>query len=237
MNKQTVKFIFIAIVLIFVLWNLYPSYKWFTMSQQEQETRERLKDPLVSKSLNLGLDIRGGMNLILELETDKLPNKLSLYDAQQQSIEIIRNRIDQFGVAEPLITRQGDKWITVQIPGIKDPDRAIDLIGKTALLEFKLVDDKIVVSDYMDDKGEIDITKVPEDIEIIKGKDYGYYALKKNSQLTGAMLSNAEVKVGGDYGAPYVALNFNREGAVRFSDITGNNINKQWMELFNRLQL
>ena len=56
-------------------------------------------------------------------------------------MEIIRNRVDQFGVAEPLIQRQGEDRIAVQLPGLTDRQRAIDLIGKTALLEFKLVDD------------------------------------------------------------------------------------------------
>ncbi len=227
MKKNTVKLIIIGLVLAFSIWYLYPSVKWFTLPKNERETRERLKDPLLDKKINLGLDLRGGMHLILELETDKLTGKTTLKDAIDQSIEIVRNRIDQFGVAEPIITKQGDKWIIVQLPGIQDPDRAIELVGKTALLEFKLVEENVAISDYMDDKGEIVQEKIPEGIEILKGKDHGYYALKKAGGLTGAYLSNAEVKVGGDYGAPYVAIMFNKEGAVRFSDITGNNINKR----------
>ncbi|HDL20034.1 MAG TPA: protein translocase subunit SecD, partial [Nitrospirae bacterium] len=62
--------------------------------------------------------------------------------AADQALETIRNRIDQFGVAEPTIQRQGTNEIVVQLPGVKDPKRAIDLIGKTAQLEFKLVDDE-----------------------------------------------------------------------------------------------
>ena len=60
--------------------------------------------------------------------------------ATDQVLEIIRNRIDQFGVAEPTILRQGANEIVVQLPGVKDPKRAVDIIGKTAQLEFKLVD-------------------------------------------------------------------------------------------------
>lgn len=227
MSKSSIKLILILLVLGFAVWNLYPSYRWFTMSQTERENREHLSDPLIGKALNLGLDIKGGMNLILELDTSNIPNNMTLNEAQVQSIEIIRNRIDQYGVAEPVIAKQGDKWITVQIPGIKNPDRAIDLIGKTALLEFKLVDDKINPTDYINDSGDVDISKVPDGIEILKGKDRGYYAVKKDTKLTGALLTNAEVKVGGDYGAPYVAISFNREGAILFSSITGANINKQ----------
>ncbi len=227
MSKSSIKLILILLVLGFAVWNLYPSYRWFTMSKAERENRERLSDTLIKKALNLGLDIKGGMNLILELDTSNIPDNMTLNEAQSQSIEIIRNRIDQFGVAEPVIAKQGDQWITVQIPGIKNLDRAIELIGKTALLEFKLVDDKINTSDYINDAGEIETSKIPAGIEILKGKDRGYYAVKKETKLTGAMLTNAEVKVGGDYGAPYVAISFNREGANLFSAITGSNINKQ----------
>jgi preprotein translocase subunit SecD len=62
--------------------------------------------------------------------------------AVDQALETIRNRVDQFGVAEPDISRQGEDMILIQLPGIKDPERAKDLIGKTALLEFKLVDEE-----------------------------------------------------------------------------------------------
>ena len=61
--------------------------------------------------------------------------------AVDQSLETIRNRIDQFGVSEPIIQRQGDRDILIQLPGIQDPERAKELIGKTAVLEFKLVRD------------------------------------------------------------------------------------------------
>ncbi len=61
-------------------------------------------------------------------------------NAVTQSLEIIRNRIDQFGVAEPVIVRQGKDEIVLQLPGIKDPERAIELVGRTAQLQFKLVD-------------------------------------------------------------------------------------------------
>jgi len=63
-------------------------------------------------------------------------------EAVRVGLETIRNRVDQFGVAEPSIQRQGDNRILVQLPGVQDPDRAKALIGKTALLEFKLVDDR-----------------------------------------------------------------------------------------------
>jgi preprotein translocase subunit SecD len=67
--------------------------------------------------------------------------------AVDQSLETIRNRVDQFGVSEPIIQRQGQQDILIQLPGIQDPERAKEIIGKTALLEFKLVDDAANVED------------------------------------------------------------------------------------------
>src|SRR5208282_1107926 len=66
--------------------------------------------------------------------------------ATDQVLEIIRNRIDQFGVAEPTIQRQAENEIVVQLPGVKDPKRAIEIIGKTAQLEFKLADDEASIA-------------------------------------------------------------------------------------------
>jgi preprotein translocase subunit SecD len=60
----------------------------------------------------------------------------------EHSLETIRNRVDQFGIAEPEIIPEGENRIIIQLPGIKDPERAKNLIGKTALLEFKIVDDE-----------------------------------------------------------------------------------------------
>src|SRR2546428_5823190 len=68
-------------------------------------------------------------------------------DAVRQGVETIRNRVDQFGVAEPTITRQGDDRILIQLPGVQDPDRAKALIGKTAHLEFRLLDEKMSPED------------------------------------------------------------------------------------------
>ena len=91
------------------------------------------------EKIDLGLDLQGGMHLVLKVETEKMPEEVRS-GAVDRALEIIRNRIDQFGVREPSIQKQGLDRIVVQLPGITDPERAISLIGKTALLEFKLVE-------------------------------------------------------------------------------------------------
>ena len=94
---------------------------------------------LRENAMKLGLDLQGGVYLVYEVDLSKIPPKDRKGDEVDRAIEIIRNRIDQFGVAEPLIQKQGQNRIVVQLPGITDPARAKDLIGKTARLEFRLV--------------------------------------------------------------------------------------------------
>ncbi|MCK5766991.1 MAG: protein translocase subunit SecD, partial [Candidatus Atribacteria bacterium] len=89
----------------------------------------------LDEKINLGLDLQGGSHVILECKDS--PNALVDDDAVNRVLEVIRNRVDQLGVSEPVIQRQGNNRILVQLPGIDDPEAAVDLIGKTALLEFK----------------------------------------------------------------------------------------------------
>ncbi|MBW6516724.1 MAG: protein translocase subunit SecD [Candidatus Cloacimonetes bacterium] len=90
------------------------------------------------KRIRLGLDLQGGMQIMLEVEYDELP-EAEKDDAVRSAVEIVRNRIDQFGVAEPSIQRIGRNRIMVQLPGLQEFERAKELIGRTALLEFKLL--------------------------------------------------------------------------------------------------
>src|SRR3990167_7974449 len=99
---------------------------------------------------NLGLDLKGGMHLLLQVETDKVSEK-HREGAVERAVEIIQNRIDQFGVREPYITKQGKSQIVVQLPGITDQDRARDIVAKTAHLEFKLIsDDEKVIKETIE---------------------------------------------------------------------------------------
>src|SRR3989338_7819135 len=92
----------------------------------------------LEKRINLGLDLQGGMHLLLKVDTSKLTGDAK-EDATDRAVEVIRNRIDEFGVRETSIQKQGEDEIVVQLPGVTERERAIDIIGKTALLEFKLV--------------------------------------------------------------------------------------------------
>jgi preprotein translocase subunit SecD len=149
--------------------------------------------------------------------------------AVEQSLETIRNRIDQFGVTEPDIIPEGNDRMVIQLPGIKDSARAKNLIGKTALLEFKLVDEEHGMDEAL--KGH-----VPEGSVITYGsimdRETGRrtnvpYLLKSKTLLTGSSLESAQVKISDRFGEPHVALKFNAQGAKDFDRITGENVKKR----------
>ncbi|HYQ60240.1 MAG TPA: protein translocase subunit SecD [Desulfatiglandales bacterium] len=148
--------------------------------------------------------------------------------AADQALETIRNRVDQFGVTEPDIRPQTGYRILIQLPGVKDPKRAIDLIGKTARLEFKLVDEENSLEDAL--KGN-----VPAGSEILQEtavdrktgrKTTVPYLLKKRSPLTGESITDARVELE-RMGEPYVSLSFDSRGARVFERITGDNVGKR----------
>ena len=149
--------------------------------------------------------------------------------AVDQALETIRNRIDQFGVAEPDIRRQGENRILIQLPGIKDTQRAKDLIGKTAQLEFKMVDETGSVDAAL--KGDIKpgrevLYRVEENPETLRTTKTPFL-LKKRTLLTGAYLTDARVQIDSQFNEPYVSINFDKKGARIFEKITGDNVNKR----------
>ena len=120
-------------------WALYPSWRYYSLSPaQRQQTPPQQLAKLRRQAVHLGLDLQGGMHLVLEVDRSKM-NPAEAKDAVDRAMEILRRRIDEFGVAEPLIQREGEDRIVIQLPGLTDRARAMELIGKTALLEFKLV--------------------------------------------------------------------------------------------------
>lgn len=149
--------------------------------------------------------------------------------ATQQALETIRNRIDQFGVSEPDIRLQGENRILIQLPGIKDTQRAKDLIGKTALLEFKLVNEEYNVDSAL--KGKVppgyeilyQVKEDPATGRVIKNP----YLIKKRAALTGEYLTDARVQIDSQYNEPYVSIKFNKKGARIFARVTGENVKKQ----------
>jgi len=218
-TRIQIRIIIILGVLFLGFYSIYPTLSWYSKDELERENLIKLRDPIVDKILKLGLDLKGGMHLVLEIEESKIPEGTTVEDAVLRAIEIIRNRVDQFGVSEPLIARQGKKWIVVQLPGIKDPRSALEIIGKTALLEFKLVNEEKL-------KDAIE-GKIPEGYELLESEEGEKFLVKKEPEITGSYLKDARVRIGGVYNMPYVSLEFNKEGAKIFSKVTSENINRR----------
>lgn len=127
----------VIFVLVLGIIAIYPTIRLYTDENLSKENELALS----KKAMHLGLDLKGGMHLVLEIDTTGLTE--SIGDLRDRAYEIIQNRIDEFGVYEPVIERQSGGRILVQLPGV-DRDRAIDLIEKVAHLEFILVvEDKI----------------------------------------------------------------------------------------------
>jgi len=142
--------------------------------------------------------------------------------ALDQSLETIRNRIDQFGVAEPTVQRQGNQDILVQLPGIQDTTRAKELLKKVAALDFKLV--------AVGEQGGADGTeRLPgQEREPLSGQiRKTEYTLEKKTLMTGDVVSDARVRPSSHLEGPYVELILNDRGARLFEKITGDNVGRQ----------
>jgi SecD/SecF fusion protein len=171
--------------------------------------------------IKLGLDLQGGMHLVLRVDTSKLPDN-TREDATERAMEIIRNRIDQFGVSEPSIQREGADRIVVQLPGVTDRERALSLIGKTAQLEFKLVsEDQQKLKDAL-------AGNVPAGFKLYHSQDDESQLLIEDQViLTGKVVTNAGVSFESQFNEPVVTMEFNGEGAKIFSDVTGSSVGRR----------
>ncbi|MFC1814975.1 protein translocase subunit SecD [Thermodesulfobacteriota bacterium] len=167
------------------------------------------------------------LDILMDLpdnETDQIKRL-----AAEQALETIRNRIDQFGVNEPDIRNQGENRILVQLPGIKDTQRAKELIGKTALLEFKLLDETNDLDTAL--KGNVPpgsevLFQIKVDPATLR-ETRTPYLVKKRTLLTGAYLTNARVQIDSQFNESYVSIDFDKKGGRIFARITGENVKKR----------
>jgi SecD/SecF fusion protein len=209
------KIILVVLVVGFALWMGYPP---LDVTDKEGNVVRKGK-------VNLGLDLQGGMHLILKVDTSKLTTE-EAKDAPDRALEIIRNRIDQFGVLEPSIQRQGKDRIVIQLPGVTDRDRALKLVKSSAHLEFKIVSDdpelvkKALAGEELESH-ELKTLKIGED----KTEDL---LLEKKAALMGDTLVDATTEFSQTaFNQPYVSIELNKEGGRTFAEITGANVGKR----------
>jgi preprotein translocase subunit SecD len=145
-------------------------------------------------------------------------------NAMDQALETIRNRIDQLGVRETTVAREGDNEILVQLPGIQDPERAKELIGKTAVLEFKLVDDSHNVEEAIKDGPP------PGDDLLYGSAERGGktpYLVESPVLMQGDVVTDARVRPGGRLEGPYVGVELDARGAQIFDAMTADNVGRK----------
>jgi len=202
-----------------------------TLELPSKEAGTRFRKILKNNFPNLDIkssETAGGRENVYLKIRDKQVAAIEKF-AVEQSLETIRNRVDQFGVAEPEIIPQGKDRILIQLPGIKDPQRAINLIGKTALLEFKLLDEEHSLDEAL--KGNVpsgDIIAYGYRVESETGRRVKIpYLLKKKTLLTGESLEDAKVSISDRFGEAYVSLKFDSQGAKDFDRITAANVKKR----------
>ena len=141
-------------------------------------------------------------------------------NAREQALRIIRNRIDQFGVAEPTVQAQGSDEIVIQLPGIQDPQRAKELIGRTALLEFKVV--------ARPGQGTVESPAAGQ--QVIYGRGQGGrrepYLLERRTLMTGDVLTDARVSPGSGAEGMAVTFELDARGAKQFAELSTANVGR-----------
>ncbi|MEI8011893.1 MAG: protein translocase subunit SecD [Candidatus Omnitrophota bacterium] len=177
----------------------------------------------IQKRINLGLDLKGGMHLILKVDTTKLADKSKKDDAVLRAMEILRNRIDSMGVGETAIQRQGEDQILVQLPGVTDRDRAVDMVKRVAHLEFRLVEsDAVKLKDAL-------AGKIPDGFELkyAKGDNREAILVQAQAILQGDAISDAKVDFDSQSMMPKISLAFNGKGTKDFADLTSRHVGER----------
>jgi len=263
MNK-TFRILIVLVVIGIAVWGFYPTFNWYFQYSEEdrelanltaeellnypEDRRLAIKDmkKLRTRIINLGLDLQGGMYMVLEPDYQELERRTGatltqeeLRDAIRRVIEILRNRIDKFGVSEPSITTQGEDRIVVELPGSKDPDRAKNVVMGRGLLEFFLVNEEASASlrrDMFDAEGNlIDASIIPDDSSLyylwVKNKydvleRQRAVVLENEVLLDGSSIKRAGVQTD-QFGKPEVVFSLSTEGAKQFLRITEANVGRR----------
>ncbi len=196
--------------------------------------------------IKLGLDLQGGTSVLVEMDTNRLVNVeivtnqntgrienvtnvvSDVKSAISQAVEVLRKRVDRFGVAEPVIQPVGGDEILVQLPGLSEADRqmAVDSIKKAAFLEFRLVHPQS--DDYIKEG------MIPPGCELLRreeklrdgSKRVEQIIVRKKADLSGSIIKNAQV-VRGNLGEPQIDFTLNSDGTERFGEITRANVGRR----------
>ncbi len=169
-------------------------------------------------------DISSGGNYFLRATMSETYLRQIREEALQQNITTLRNRVNELGVAEPVVQRQGAERIIVELPGVQDTARAKDILGATASIEFRMVDQKA-------DAAAIASGRVSASSEVFERRGGGQVALEKQVMLTGDHIQGAQPSFD-EYSRPQVSINLDAKGGTIFSNVTKDNIGNPMATLF-----
>jgi SecD/SecF fusion protein len=319
------RFALIGVTVLLAAFFIYPTIKWATLESDERKALteeyrsydaehpeptlseeistylQRWQRGDKSKAINLGLDLQGGMHLVLRVESEAalknemvrtkenlrrrfvddrvivgtmtvdkhriiIPVSASAMESAiatvedyserllierkadtivvsmredevrrlgdmsvRQALETIRNRVDEFGVAEPVIQREGEERLLIQLPGVENPERVIELLGRTAQLSFHIALEGPAIEEQILAKYNRNIPRNAF-LAPLRGEKEGgrqlYYLLEKEAKVTGADLTDA--RLGRDqYGSPSIDFQLSRAGGLEFRNLTQANLQKQ----------
>ncbi|MDG1888050.1 MAG: protein translocase subunit SecD [Alphaproteobacteria bacterium] len=181
-----------------------------------EDAKELLRG--IDQGNDVGMDSSGNIRISPSEKTLKDRKSAAL----QQSIEIVRRRIDETGVREPTIQRQGGSRILVQLPGVDDPERVKALLGQTAKMVFRLVDMTTSASEAM--AGRVPPGSELLEAALVEAGDPKAYLIKKRVMVSGEHLIDAQATF--QDGQPVVSFRFDTSGAKRFGKVTTDNVNR-----------
>jgi preprotein translocase subunit SecD len=183
-----------------------------TAAQAESLLAREMRELTVTRS-----DADGEPALVLALSEQGVEEIRSF--ALQQNVTTLRNRVNELGVAEPVIQQQGENRIVVQLPGVQDTARAKQILGATATLEFRMVDTDSSVQDALGGR-------VPPTSQLFRERNGNPVLLKRNVMLTGDRIVDAQSGIDQQSGSPAVFINLDGKGARMFSDSTAEQIGR-----------
>lgn len=210
----------------------FPSYVEEDDADKNRAILNRLQQQAAS-SIRLGLDLQGGTEFRVSLDETRMENIADKQHAVEQAIEVLRRRVDTFGVAEPVLRPAGESGIVIQIPGMSEDrkESARATIQKVAFLEFRLVhpeSDELVKAEIIEPGYEL-LQERSRRKRQGQERPVETYLVKRNAEagLGGSAVRRAYVTLDPMTGKPRINLEFNSDGAEKFGEITRNNVGRQ----------
>ncbi len=278
--SKLARFVLLLILVALGYWGMWPTIQWYFLlpedtkelikiSEEEMdklspEVRKQVIDikALRKRVMNLGLDLQGGANLLLEVDAEELKAQLadkggeSLSEAafreefdraNERAVEILKNRMDTFGVSEVSIAKTFDGRISVELPGVSEPQIIRESLSRVGRLEFKLVDEEAMkklqeLGVQMVQGAVISRQNIPTNFVLPADSDWyplyenddygiprlrGWYVLKKETVLDGTYMDRAQPDMNPTTGQPVVSFSLTLEGAEIFADVTRNNVGRR----------